>query len=79
MDAIVFFFVNATKKYQFKANISEIEPCPLCLGNILIYFSFNNMIKVGLNCYMNNFSVDYNTIGNSNIMNIHKYLMESMV
>ena len=29
-----FLFVNATKRYQFKANDSEIKKYPLCLGNI---------------------------------------------
>ena len=29
-----FFFINATKIYQFKANDSEIKDYTLCLGNI---------------------------------------------
>ena len=30
---------------------------------------------MGLNGYVYNFSVDYDTIDTSNIINIHKYLM----
>ena len=48
----------------------------LCLGNISKYFSVNNMKKTGLNEYVYDFSVDYNVISTSNIINIHKYLMK---
>ena len=41
----VFFFVDATKTYQFKAEDSEIKNYPLCLGNISGDFSANNMKK----------------------------------
>ena len=34
------------------------------------------MKKTGLNRYIYDFSVDYNTIDNSNIIDIHKYLMK---
>ena len=34
------------------------------------------MIKTGLNGYVYNFSVDYNTIDTSNIIDIHKYLIK---
>ena len=34
------------------------------------------MTKKGLNEYVYNFSVDYNIIDTSNIINIHKYLMK---
>ena len=40
-----FLFVNATKIYQFKAKDSEIEKYSLCLGNISVDFSANNMKK----------------------------------
>ena len=43
-----FLFVNATKRYQFKANNSEIKYYTLCLGNISKYFTINNMKKMGL-------------------------------
>ena len=40
-----FFFLNATKTYQFKAKISEIKPYPLCLRNISKDFTADNMKK----------------------------------
>ena len=76
MGATVFLFVNATKIYQFKAKDSEIRKYPLCLGNIPKNFTAINMKKRGLNGYVNEFSVDYNVIDTSNIINIHKYLMK---
>ena len=43
-----FFFVNATKVYQFKSRDSEIKDYALCLGNVLKDFAINNMKKAGL-------------------------------
>ena len=71
-----FFFVNETKICQFKAKKSEIKPYSLCLGNISKIVRANNMKKTGLNGYVHDFSVDYNIIDSSNIIVIHKYLME---
>ena len=34
------------------------------------------MKKIGLNGWVNNFSVDYRTFDTINIIDIHKYLME---
>ena len=53
-----FLFVNATKIYQFKANDSEIQKHPLCLGNIPGNFPANNMKKAGLNVCVHDFAVD---------------------
>ena len=36
----------------------------------------DNMNKTGLNGYVFDFSVDYNTVDISNIVNIRKYLMK---
>ena len=72
-----FLFVNTTKIYQFKAKDSETKKYPLCLGNILKDFTSNNMKKkTGLNGNVYEFSVDYNIIDTSNIINIHRYLMK---
>ena len=38
-------FVNAIKKYQFKAKYSEIKDDALYLGNISKYFRINNLKK----------------------------------
>ena len=40
-----FFFVSATKMYQFKVKDSEIKYYTLCLGNISKDFTINNMKK----------------------------------
>ena len=40
-----FLFVNATKIYQFQAKGSEIKDYTLCLGNISIAFTINNLKK----------------------------------
>ena len=70
-----YLFLNAAKIYHIKANYSEKNP--LCLGNISKDFtSINLKKKTRLNGYVYEFSVDYNIIGTSNIINIHKYLMK---
>ena len=71
-----FLLVNATKIYQFKAKDSEMKKYHLSLGNISKDSRANNMKKAGLNGYVYEFSVDYDIIDTSNIINIHKYLMK---
>ena len=68
--------VNATKIHHFKAKDSEIKKYPLCLGNISKNSSVDNMKKTGLNGYVYDFGVDFNSVDTSNIINIHKYLMK---
>ena len=48
----------------------------MCLGNISKIATTNNMKKTGLNGYVYEFFVDYNITDTSNIIDIHKYLME---
>ena len=71
-----YLFVNDTEIYKCKAKDSEIVTTPLCLGNISKDFSVDNMKKTGLNGYVYDFSVDYDTIAVDDILNIDKYLME---
>ena len=71
-----FLFVNAAKVYQFKARNSEIKDYPLCLGNVLKYFTINNMKTSRLKGAINFFSVDFNPIDTNDILDIHKYLMK---
>ena len=71
-----FFYANGVKMYQFKAKDSKIKPCPFCLGNISKDFTVDNTKKTGLNGYMHDFSVDYNSIETSDIWNIHIYSMK---
>ena len=69
-------FIIAAKIYKFKAKFSEIKTYLLCLGKILKEFTVINLKNAGLNGYVYDFSVDYNIIGTSIIINIHKYLMK---
>ena len=48
----------------------------MCLGNVSKDFTAINMEKTGLNGYVYEFSVDYNIIDSTNIIDICKYLME---
>ena len=74
-----YLFVNGTEIYKFKAKDSEIATTPLCLGNISKSFSVDNMKKTGLNRFVYDFSVDYDTIAVDDIIDIHKYLMEKTI
>ena len=69
-------FVNGAEIIKFKAKDSEITPCPLCLGSIPKDWSVDNMKNIGLKDCVYEFSVDYDTIAVSDILDIHKYLME---
>ena len=71
-----YLFVNGTEIIKFKAKDSAIVASPLCLGNISKDWSTDNMKKTGLTGYVYDFSADYNAIAVSDILDIHKYLME---
>ena len=69
-------FVNDTEIIKYKAKDSEITAYSLCLGDISKDWSVDNMKKVGLKGCVYDFSVDYDAIEVSDILDIHKYLME---
>ena len=69
-------FVNGTEVHKFKAKDSDIVATSICLGNISIVFSVDNMKKTGLNGYVYDFSVDYDAIAVDDILDIHKYPMK---
>ena len=71
-----YLFVNGTEIIKFKAKDWEILGYSLCLGNISKDWSQDNMKKTGFNGYIYDLSTDYNTIAVSDILDIHKYLME---
>ena len=71
-----YLFVNGTEIIKFKAKDSEIVGYPLCLGNISKNWSVDNMKNTGLKSYVYDFSVDYDAIAVSDILDIHKYLMK---
>ena len=69
-------FVNGTEIIKFKPKDSEITAYPLCLGNISKDWSVDDMKKTGLKGYVYDFSVDYDAIVVSAVVDIHKYLMK---
>ena len=69
-------FTNGKKIIKLKAKDSEITPYELCLGNISKDWLIDNMKKTGFNGYIFDFSVDYDAIKVSDILDIHKYLIE---
>ena len=71
-----YLFVNGKEISKFKAKYSEINPYELCLGNISKDWSVDSMRKTGLKGYVCDFSVDYDAIAVSDILDIHTYLME---
>ena len=79
MEQAVFLLVNCTEIHMFKAKDTEIVASPLCLGNISKDFSVDIMEKTGLNGYVYDFSVDYDSIAVDDRLDIHKYLMEKNV
>ena len=64
-----YLFVHGVESIRFKANDSKIAASPLCLGNILKYWSIDNMKKT-------HFSVGYDDTSVDDIKNVHKYLMK---
>ena len=71
-----YLFVNGTEIIKFNAKDSEINPYELCLGNISKDWAIDNMKKTGLKGCVYDFSVYYDAIAISEILDIHKYLMQ---
>ena len=68
-----YFFVNGKEIFKFKANCKNADfPTQFCWGSISNQFSAFNSREVSLKRI---FSVDYNVIDKSDILNIHKYLI----
>ena len=74
-EANSYLFVDGTKIIKFKVKDSEINPYELCLGNISKDWSIDNMKKTGLKGFVYDFSVDYDAVAVSDILDIHKHLM----
>ena len=70
--------MDGTEIYKFKAKDSEFVATPLCLGNISKDWSVDNMKKTGFNGYVYDFSVDYETTGVDDIVDIQTYLMKKI-
>ena len=71
-----YLFVNGGEIIKFKAKDSEIIPYELSLGKISKDWSIDNMKKTGPKGCVYDFSVDYDAIVVSDILDIHKYLMK---
>ena len=71
-----YLFINGTEIIKFKAKDSVIVLNNLCLANVSKDFSASNMNKIGLNGYIYDFSVDYDSIDIDNAKDIQKYLMK---
>ena len=71
-----YLFVNGNKNIKFKADNKNVNfPTRFYLGSISDGFSNTDSRKVSLSGNVYNFSVDYNSIDKSDILNIHKSLM----
>ena len=72
----IYLFVNGKEIFKFKADDKNVNfPTQFCLGSISNGFSTTKSTEVSLNGNVCDFSVDYSSIDQSNILNIHKYLM----
>ena len=68
-------FVNGVEICKFKSKNSEINAAPLIFGNVSKDFSANNMKRIGLCGYVFRFSVGFDSIDVTDILDIQKYLM----
>ena len=69
-------FVHGKEIFKLKANNGNGNfPTQFCLGSISNGFSATESREVSLSGNVHDFSVHYNSINKSDILNIHKYLM----
>ena len=74
MLIIVIFYEK--KIFKFKADNKNVNfPTLFCIGSISKELSATESSEVSLNGNEHDFSVDYNSIDKSDIINIHKHLM----
>ena len=71
-----YLFVNGTEIIKFKAKDSKITAYPLCLGSISKDWSTDNLKKTSLKGFVYDFSVNYNAITVTDILDIPKHLMK---
>ena len=68
--------VDGKEIFKFKADNENVNfPTQFCLGSSSNGFSATDSRQVPLNGNVHDFSVNYNSIDISEILNIHKYLM----
>ena len=77
MVTTVFYSLMPQKYINSKKKVgSVIKPYPLYLVNVSKKIAATNMKKTRLRGYVYDFSVDYNIINSSNIVNSRKYLIK---
>ena len=73
---ILVIYLLMEKIFKFKADNKNVNlPTQFCLGSISNEFSATESREVSSNGNVYDFSVDYNSIDKSDILKIHKYLM----
>ena len=73
---LIIVVVNEKEIFKFKADNKSVNfPTQFYLGSISNWFSATESREVSLDGNVYNFSVDYNSIDKSNILNIHNYLV----
>ena len=71
-----YLFVNGKEIYKFKADNGNFNfPSRFCLGSTSNDFDRDDLKEVSFKGNVYDFSVDYDAIDKSDILNIHKYLM----
>ena len=71
-----YLFVNGKEVFTFKVDNKNVNfPTLFWLGGISDELNANDSREVSLNGNLYDFSVDYNSIDKSDILNIHKNLM----
>ena len=71
-----YLFVNGKEIFKFKAGNKSVNfSTQFCLGSISKGFSTTESREASLNGNVCGFSVGYNSIDKSDILNIRKYLM----
>ena len=71
-----YLFFNGKEIFKFKADNNNVNfPTRFCLGSISNGFSTTESREISFNGNVYDFSVDYNSIDKSDILNIHKYLI----
>ena len=73
MESIVVYLLTF-KINRFKREDSEKMQL-IYLSNVSKTFSFDKIKKTELSGYIYNFSVDYDSVGVDDFLDIHKYLM----
>ena len=69
-----YLFVDGKEVYKFKADDKNVNfPTQFCLGSISNKFDAADSRQLSLKGNVYDFSVDYDTINKSDIINIHKF------